>query len=147
MTPEAQIYLKKLLDADSSKFLEICEEDRNGITSVILNQEALTAEEIDNLLYLAKNGSPTITIEYREDYDRGGPIHSHFFKANGNTCPKPKIHFSFSESQIKEAGWSYLNEKQLLRELANAEANEDYKLCAEIMNYAKLKEIDLNREK
>lgn len=155
MTPEAKIYLQELFIKDSSKFMELCGEYRKGITHAILNQAALTAEEINKLVSLAKNGSPTITIEYREGYVRT-PIPSPGFKENenfGNHIKDLKNYYFIKEKQKEDTKTiSYsefcpmgdISKKRLEQRLREEEEIENYEMCNEILKYAKSRGIDLN---
>ena len=69
MTSEAQEWILGLVKDPRNVFYEI----HNGPegTSAVLDIERITDEEHEKAIQFAKNGSPRITVEYRDqDYSR-----------------------------------------------------------------------------
>jgi len=163
MTPEAQAYIRALLKEDSRKFFEINEDSQRGITSAVLNEIALTPDEIDYIRYFIKNGSPTLVIEYRP-YEIGISSKPSSIFIDGKEIPVgiklnlpgsiydgqwtgSPIDVSFSELDLKHAAWSYFDETALYKKLRETEVAENYEECIEIQEYAEKKGWDLKKKK
>jgi len=147
MTPEAQKYLRTLFKEDSRKFFEINEDSRWEITSAVLNEIALTPDEIDYIRYFIKNGSPTLVIEFRPDH-LPLPSNPSAIFINGKKIPdgvKLNLTGFIYDGQLRTSP-DGTSENRLKFRLRKAEVEENYKECQEIMKYAEYKGWNLKKK-
>lgn len=66
MTAEAKEWIKQLMKDPRGVFHELEDDTERGVFKAVLDCERITQEEWDKALYFSKNGSPSITVEYRD---------------------------------------------------------------------------------
>jgi len=168
MTPEAERYLRSLVKENPSVIYEWLEQ-QGQIERVTLKFTEMSQKEIELALIFAKNGSPEITVEWREGDVVRRCISSNPSRSNGlnfteiftDECQdlymvKPVSEKSFNNwfasGGNKKGGITViglngdLSERRLKQRLLEEEAKENYEMCAEILKYAESKGFDLNGE-